>query len=83
VAVKRGRPKGSKNKKSTTKRKRKSKIEYLKFEVIDGKNVCPICKSQKGLECIDCSVKDKNFIFKSVCKNCDVRMIEKVAISEL
>lgn len=85
IKRKRGRPKGSKNKKLITriKRKEKDNVKLVKFEVIDGKNVCPICKSQKMLECQDCSVRGDLFIFKFVCHRCDVQMLNEVTAQEL
>ncbi len=85
----RGRPKGSTNKKKMVRSapKKKKEPELVKYETIDGKKVCPICKTQKGLECQDCNIKTKKgvdyFISKYACSICNVFMMIETPIKEL
>lgn len=86
---KRGRPKGSKNKrkaiKSTSKKKVKPKV--VKYEVVDGKKVCPVCKTQKGMKIQTYDVKDKKGVCyltsKVLCNDCNVLMKIETPMKEV
>jgi len=85
----RGRPKGSTNKKKTIRSapKKKKKPEVVKYEVVNGKKVCPICKTQKGMKCQDCKVKDKKnicyLVSDFICTNCNVLMKIETPMKEV
>lgn len=77
--AKRGRPKGSTNKKKPA--------EVVECEVIDGLRVCPVCKTQDYLEIKDYNTKDKKgdcyFISDFICTKCLVMMKFEMLLSEL
>ncbi|HCW04774.1 MAG TPA: hypothetical protein DGK91_09795 [Clostridium sp.] len=83
---KRGRPKGSNNKKKTPVKKKKNP-KIVKYEIIDGKKVCPICKTQKGMKCDNYNVKDKKnvcyLVSDFLCVNCNVMMKIETPMSEV
>ncbi len=58
--------------------KKKGKPKKMKHEVIDGKIVCPVCKSQRGLACESHTVKDKDgvcyLVSDTLCRKCHVMM---------
>lgn len=67
--------------------KKKGKAKKVKHEVIKGKIVCPICKSQKYLTCESHSVRDKDgvcyLISDTLCRECNVIMKIKTPMKDV
>lgn len=67
--------------------KKKGKPKKMEYEVIDGKIVCPVCKTQTGLASENHKVKDKDgicyLVTDTLCRRCHIMMTITTPMKEV